>query len=125
MKTSGSFHLVQSQQEQDGSKQNTESSDFSNLDKTQGKEELRGRVRVFIKHCLFMPVFRECVLPSETRYRVKKMSFYFLVVLLIEYTNFYEFTVFCAALIEPIVYPIKGNQVIEFCGEMGIGLNVD
>lgn len=37
MKSSGSFHVVQSQQEQEAAKQNTESSDGSNLDKTPGK----------------------------------------------------------------------------------------
>lgn len=39
MKTSGSFHLVQSQQEQVEAKQNTESLDSSNLDKMQGEEK--------------------------------------------------------------------------------------
>lgn len=39
VKTSGSFHVVQSQQEQAVAKQNTESLDGSNLDKTQGKEK--------------------------------------------------------------------------------------
>lgn len=73
MKTSGSIHVVQSQQEKEVARQNTESLDSFNLDKTQGEEKPATSIH---KASSFqgMSVLRESVLPREVRCRLKITS---------------------------------------------------